>query len=79
MVTKRVPHAKCPKCRGKQTRLIPRVAGESPALRHWVCDTCKIGWYDAIGAPHPANTKVDIELAKRAYAPQEGKSGNAKR
>jgi hypothetical protein len=71
MVTKHVPHAKCPHCHGMNTRLIPRATGESPELRHWVCDPCKIGWYIVKGAPFKGWGYVDIESARKAYVPAQ--------
>jgi transposase-like protein len=64
----------CPRChKFKDTRRVPPQPGIDPRLKHYVCDHCKIGWYQSRATGKIIGT---LEDARRAYIEKESKHAN---
>ena len=65
------PKKLCPVCHSwKGTRKVGNPPGISTSMKHWVCDSCKIGWYDGAGTGPKTRISGTAESARTAYVPK---------
>ncbi len=62
----------CPRCQRHNTRQIPMQPGYDKKLKHYICDDCRIGWYQF--GKGSGRLYGDPKLAKQAYVPLPKKS-----
>ncbi len=61
----------------KGVHRIPKQPGDIPGMTLFVCDTCKIGWWDARGAGPMTKLPGTLKAARDLYIPLEGRNGRS--